>query len=120
MKIEGLTFEQLPEAVSYLITKVESLEQILQTKDECLVQQAEQWFNINELMDYLPDNPKKATVYSWVNKKTIPYYKSGKKLQFLKSEIDTWLLSGKRKSEQELQREAVEYLNKRKGGTRYE
>lgn len=120
METKELTFEQLPKAVSYLITKLESLEQILQAKDERFVQQAGQWFNIDELIKYLSDHPTKATIYSWVNKKKIPYYKGGKKLQFLKSEIDAWLLNGKRKSEQELQQKAVEYLNKRKGGTRYE
>lgn len=115
MDFKLLSFEKLPEAVSYLITKVESLEQILQTKNERIQPQIERWLNINDLIDYLPDHPTKATIYSWVGMRKIPYHKGGKKLRFLKTEIDAWLLTGKRKSESELHLEAMEYLNKKKG-----
>jgi len=51
----------------------------------------DKWMNLNELCNYLPDRPSKPTVYSWVNQKNIPVHKGGKKLRFLKSEIDIWL-----------------------------
>jgi excisionase family DNA binding protein len=35
-----------------------------------------------------------ATVYGWVGREQIPFRKSGKKLRFLRSEIDKWLLNG--------------------------
>jgi excisionase family DNA binding protein len=56
-----------------------------------------EWLNINELSEYLPDKPVKATIYSWVQNNSIPHHKGGKKLRFLKSEIDQWLRSGKKK-----------------------
>ena len=46
--------------------------------------------DIDGLIQYLPDQPAKKTVYSWTNKKLIPYYKYGKKLFFKKTEIDEW------------------------------
>jgi excisionase family DNA binding protein len=49
------------------------------------------WFDLRQLCEYLSDKPSKATVYGWVNTKTIPVHKGGKKLRFLKSEIDNWL-----------------------------
>lgn len=49
------------------------------------------WFDLRELCEYHPDKPSKATVYGWVNSKNIPVHKGGKKLRFLKSEIDNWL-----------------------------
>jgi excisionase family DNA binding protein len=49
------------------------------------------WFDLRQLCEYHPDKPSKATVYGWVNTKTIPVHKGGKKLRFLKSEIDNWL-----------------------------
>jgi excisionase family DNA binding protein len=51
----------------------------------------EQWFDLSELCQYHPDKPSKATVYTWVSMGLIPVHKGGKKLRFLKSEIDNWL-----------------------------
>jgi excisionase family DNA binding protein len=56
------------------------------------------WLDLDELCQYHPDKPAKATVYGWVYTRTIPVHKSGKKLRFLKSEIDNWLLQGKKKT----------------------
>lgn len=120
MKENKITFEKLPEAVSYLIEKVESLEKALQLKEEQPIKQVDHWFNIDELRGYLSDHPAKATIYGWVHSRQVPYHKGEKKLRFLKSEIDKWLLNGKRKSEDELQAEAVEYLNGKKGVRSYE
>ncbi len=53
----------------------------------------DRWMNLNELCEYLPDNPSKATVYGWVHNNKIPVHKGGKKLRFLKSEVDNWMLS---------------------------
>jgi len=56
--------------------------------------QEKEWLTIKELCEYLPDKPAIATVYGWVGHKQIPFRKSGKKLRFLRSEIDKWLLNG--------------------------
>ena len=116
--MDNITFERLPEAIGYLIDKVESLEVvILQSKNQQTKEPDNKWFSLEELRAYLPDKPAKSTVYGWICSKRIPNHKSGKRLRFLKSEIDKWLLSsGKRKSEDELQMEAMEYLNRKKGG----
>ena len=45
--------------------------------------------NVNELAEYI--SYAKPTIYQYVHKKTIPYYKKGKKLFFKKAEIDEWL-----------------------------
>lgn len=55
----------------------------------------DQWFDLKELCAYLPDKPKPPTVYGWVFTSKIPVHKGAKKLRFLKSEIDQWLLRGK-------------------------
>lgn len=110
---EKITFEDLPHAVGYLIDKVESLEQSLLTKNEQPNECSDCWFNVDELIEYLPDKPAKATVYGWVSSRQIPHHKGKKKLRFLKSEIDKWMAEGKRKSENELQEEAIQYLNRK-------
>lgn len=73
------------------------------------------WFDLNELCNYHPDKPARATVYGWVNAGMIPVHKGGKKLRFLKSEIDEWLKQGRKKTLAETAREADTYL-KKKGG----
>lgn len=52
------------------------------------------WFNLEQLCNYLPDKPAKQTVYGWVSKRLIPYHKKCKSLSFLKSEIDLWMKDG--------------------------
>jgi hypothetical protein len=66
----------------------------------------DRWFSLPELIEYLPEKPKVQTVYSWVSNALIPVNKKGKRLYFLKSEIDLWLKSGRRKTFAELQQEA--------------
>lgn len=81
-------------------------------------EQKDCWFDLTELCRYHPDKPTKATVYGWVNAGMIPVHKGGKKLRFLKSEIDEWLKQGRRKTITEVAREADNYLNhKKKGGS---
>jgi len=113
VEMDKITYDKLPEAIGYLIDKVESLEMILQAKSQQPVEPSNLWFNIDELRTYLPDKPARATVYSWVSSKHIPSHKNGKRLRFFKPEIDQWLSLGKRKSEGELQIEAAEYLNRK-------
>ena len=69
-----------------------------------------QWFDLNELCIYHPDKPSKPTVYGWVNAGIIPVHKGGKKLRFLKSEIDNWLRQGRKKTLAETASEAEKYF----------
>ena len=113
--MDKITFEKLPEAMGYLIEKVESLEMILQARIQQPVEPFNQWFDVEELRTYLPDKPARQTVYGWVSSKHIPSHKNGKRLRFFKPEIDKWLALGKRKSEGELQIEVEEYINRKDG-----
>ena len=54
----------------------------------------DEWFNLEQLCNYLPDKPAKQTVYGWVSKRLIPYHKKSKSLSFHKSEIDVWMRDG--------------------------
>lgn len=111
MEEKILTFNEIPEAMSFLIEKVKNLEELIRTA-ACSQPDQNAWFNLEELCDYLPDRPAKQTVYGWVFQKKIPYHKKGKKLQFLKCEIDEWLHTD------EVQQETIEiqpiHLNKRR------
>ena len=111
--MELITFDQLPTAVSRLYTKLEDIERLLQQKSEPQ-QQTDQWFDLNELCNYLPEKPAKPTVYGWVHSSIIPFHKRAKKLFFLKSEIDIWLKTGRKKTVAEIESEADIYLETKK------
>lgn len=64
---------------------------------------SDQWFDLKGLIEYLPSHPKPQTIYDWVHKNIIPYHKSPetRMLLFLRSEIDVFLKSGRRKTQDE-------------------
>ena len=107
-----ISFNDIPKAMAYLIGKVEKLESLI-SKTQSNSQESDQWFNLQQLQDYHPDHPAAPTVYAWVGQRHIPNHKHGKKLMFLKSEIDKWLKSGKRKTADEIKAEAAEFVTKK-------
>ena len=89
---ETVTFDSLPDAVTKLLKDVGEMKTMLQTIAERGGQPQKEWMSVEDLIIYLPGKPARQTIYSWVWKKAIPYHKAGAKLQFLKSEIDAWIL----------------------------
>jgi excisionase family DNA binding protein len=111
MIIVQLDSEQLNSLIQNAVRKV-----ILETPQAKQPIKTDHWFDLNELCIYHPDKPRKPTVYGWVNAGTIPVHKSGKKLRFLKSEIDDWLKRGRKKTFAEVEQEAESYLSNNKKG----
>jgi excisionase family DNA binding protein len=114
-----ITFNDLPEAVAKLSDQLEKIELLLTFNTQTIVSlDADRWFDLTELCAYLPDKPAKPTVYAWVNQRLIPYHKGGKKLRFLKSEIDVWLKSGRQQTMAEMATSSDQFLrsNKKKSG----
>jgi excisionase family DNA binding protein len=114
--IEGLTLETLPKAFTRLTYEVSEIKRLLLERSNEQPTETDRWFDLNELCAYHPDRPSKPTVYGWVNAGTIPVHKGGKKLRFLKSEIDLFLKQGKKKTLAETASEAESYLLTKKGG----
>lgn len=110
MDDKTITFNEVPEAITVLIEKIGNLENMIEATLNSRPDDVT-WMNVEELCDYLPAKPAKQTVYGWVCSKFIPYHKKGKKLQFLKSEIDEWLMSDTK--EEEALQEAIEEQTKR-------
>ena len=75
-----------------------------------------EWMNLKDLQAYLPDHPAQTTVYGWIRGNSIPYYKTGKKLSFKKSEIDEWLNATRSKTDAEFEADAINYINRRRIG----
>ena len=86
----NLKFDDLPKAISWMMNK------------------------LKELCDYLPSHPAEQTVYGWTSCHQIPFHKKGKRIMFLKSEIDTWLHESKIKSPKELETDALRYVQSKR------
>ena len=87
-----------------------SIKKVLSTQQAEQPTETDRWFDLNELCIYHPDKPSKPTVYGWVNAGIIPVHKGGKKLRFLKSEIDNWLRQGRKNTLVKTASEAEQYL----------
>jgi len=124
--METVTITQItPPELEKLIEN--SIKKFLNTQQSKHTSETDRWFDLAELCIYHPDRPQKPTVYGWVNAKSIPVHKSGKKLRFLKSEIDTWLKQGRKKTlaetESDISKETDAHLLtllKKKGGKSHE
>ena len=105
--LENLSFNDMPQAVAFLIDKVLTMsEQIEEISKKIGHATQDQWMTIDDLAIYLPDKPSVQTIYTWVGHKLIPYNKVGKRLYFLRSDIDNWLINGRRKTAAEIAIEA--------------
>lgn len=114
MNDKDITFENLPKIMSWVIDKLNKLDSKLDSLNSIpQVPSADQWMNLKELCEYLPSHPAEQTVYGWTSCHQIPFHKRGKRIMFLKSEIDAWLHAGKRKSQKELAEEAAQFINAR-------
>ena len=109
-----LNFDSLPQAVSDLTGKVDTILELLlkQKNKNTEAQQEDKWFSLNELCKYLPGHPAKSTIYRKTSNRSIPHKRVGGRLIFLKSEIDLWLQSHARKTVDELENEAELKLSK--------
>jgi excisionase family DNA binding protein len=77
--------------------------------------QSHEYLSIEDACIYL--NLPKNTLYGYCHNNIIPFYKRGKRSYFLKSDLDTWLASGRKKTVKEIQEMAVSNFSK-KGGLR--
>lgn len=109
-----VSFDSLPIAVEQLCKDMATVKQLLLSKSSEKQPDPDRWFNLRELCEYLPDKPTRATVYSWVHYRKIPFHKGSKSLRFLKSEIDAWLKKGRVKTNAEIAQEVDHYLINKK------
>ena len=113
-----LTIEQMPQVLASLEQKVDKLVNLVLDLTNSKGSEPDQWMDVDGLCSYHPDRPAKKTVYDWVTLRRVPYHKDGKRLRFLKSEIDAWLAGGYHKTDDEMQEAAVDYVNAIRGGAR--
>lgn len=114
MEQQGLTFEQLPDAVTMLTKEVSELKRLLiETQAQTPTDEPEKFLNIEEAADFL--RLAIPTVYSKVSRGELPVMKQGKRLYFSRAELLDYLKAGRKKTNAEIEQDAESYLSK-KGG----
>jgi len=99
MEKQILSFNDLPSALSLVINKLEILEEKFSTlMTQIQPDKGLEWLSVSELSEYLPTHPVEHTIYCWTSNKQIPFHKKGKRIMFLKSEIDEWMQDNKSRS----------------------
>lgn len=121
MNEEMATLENMPKMIATLMGMVELLgEKVDLLRRPTEEAEGKQWFNVDELSEYLPSHPRKQTIYSWTSTRRIPFHKKGRSIMFDKAEIDAWLQDSERmKSVEEIEREAENFLNEKRISNRF-
>ena len=95
MQQENITFNDMPQMLAVMYAKL----------------------NVADLIEFLPTHPAEQTIYGWTSARKIPFHKKGKSIIFNKKEIEEWLREGTyRKSEADLENEAMAFINNKRYG----
>ena len=97
--MEKVSFETLPQAVSLLLEKVESLELLLKSQQQTNGA-SDRPMSISEAAKFV--NLTVPTLYGFVSKRTIPFSKVGKRLYFSENELTSWIQNGRQQTRDEL------------------
>lgn len=101
MQNAKLSFEQLPEAISNLLEKVETINRNVgflmssKTKQKESTSKSEEFIGIDEACEVV--HLAKPTIYKLAQKGQIPHYKPSKELLFRKSELISWVEQSQQK-----------------------
>ena len=99
--MEKINFENLPQAVSLLIEKVDSLELLLKSQQSNNSNApSDKPMSISEAANFV--NLTVPTLYGFVSKRTIPFSKVGKRLYFTEAELSSWIQNGRQQTRDEL------------------
>ena len=95
MNFEEISFNEMPKALAHLISKVETLEQLLKSQQNPALP-SDKPLTISQAAEFV--NLTVPTLYGFVSKRTIPFSKLGKRLYFSEAELTSWIKSGRKQS----------------------
>lgn len=114
--MQNITFNDLPEAVAQLFNKLEQIERILsEVRNAPAPTEADELLTVQAAAQFLQLSV--TTVYGLISKGELPVMKRSKRCYFSKAELVDYLKKGRKKTNEEIEREAIAYSSeKRKGG----
>ena len=115
MENTPITFEQLPQTVKDISDKVNNIERLLLAKSDTVQTELTDLFTIQQAAQFI--SLSVPTIYGLVQRLKIPVNKRGKRLYFSKQELTEWIKAGRKKTTEEISKEAENYnSSKRKRG----
>lgn len=115
------TFDMIPMLMANLLednrllsTKLDAIDKMLLASMGNNSKNDDQRMDVTEAQKYIPGHPAVQTIYGWTSNNLIPYNKVGKRIYFVKSELDAWLSKEQHKSQQDLLKEAENFVNNKK------
>lgn len=115
MTYKQLTFEELPNAVSYIANELKAVKELIQNLDSSQLKESREiLLNVEEAAKFL--SLAVPTIYAKVSKKELPSMKRGKKLYFSSLELANYLKEGRKETSSEILENASQYIitNKRR------
>ena len=103
MDTKKITFDNLPDAMTYLIQEMNAIKSMIVTINSPPPKQRLP-IGIDAACELL--KKAKPTIYALARKGLLPCYKNGKKLYFFEDELLEWIQKGKRKTVQEIREKA--------------
>lgn len=91
MDTTNLKLEDLPEAVSEILVRLEKIEEQLNNLQPLEKEEEEEFINVNQAANFL--QIAKSTLYGKIFRGEIPCYKPGQRLYFSKQELVGWIKS---------------------------
>jgi excisionase family DNA binding protein len=104
------TFDQLPYVVAQLTNELQELKNLLLQKVNSSPE-SETPINIKDVSKLT--ELSLPTLYGYVQRNEIPFYKKGNRLKFFKSEIIDWIKTGKQKTIKEVEADTDTFLSNR-------
>ena len=108
------SFENLPIAVNRIYSKIEKIEELLVKSQSLSVKHSEEFLTVEEAASFL--RLSVPTIYGLISRNAIPSMKRSKRVYFSKTELETYLKEGKKKTSEELIKETDLFILNKKGG----
>lgn len=96
-----LSFDELPLKVEKVWQELLNIKALLVERTN-ISEPKSIWMTMDEVMRYDPAQRKRSTWYKMTSNGEVPFRKNGRKLYFLRSEIDHWLNKNKIQSNDEI------------------
>jgi excisionase family DNA binding protein len=109
--MESLTFDQLPQAVIQLYSKLENIEKLLLEKSNPPQPEADALLTVIQAAAFL--SLSVPTVYGLISKGELPVMKRSKRCYFSKQELMAYLREGRKKTVSEIDQAAQVHINRK-------
>lgn len=110
--MEPITHDNIPKALTYLISEVSQLKELLSKQDTQPEKDKEEFITLKQVCELT--GYACPTIYGLIGKNAIPHFKKGQRLFFEREAIINWIKEGKRKNKGEIEAEADSHLKKLK------